>query len=48
MDAVATGKAEARERHLKAESESVKAVKAAKETKQVDHLGLGGLIEEGK
>lgn len=48
MNAVATGKADARERHLKAESESVAQKKEAKQVQQVDHLGLAGLLEDGK
>jgi len=45
MNAVASGQADAKERHLKAESESVT---ASKQAKRVDHLGLGGLIEDTK
>ena len=45
MNAVAAGQAETKERRLKAESESVA---ASKEQKRVDHLGLGGLIEDSK
>lgn len=45
MNAIAAGQAETKERHLKAESERVT---ASKEQKRVDHLGLGGLIEDSK